>query len=146
MIDCCPVCGLSRALHYNPGDTDHAYEEFHPDRALDEMRGIRLASESHGKLPEDKDVEKFMNLAGALDTWLSERGKLPVSWARKIDRDNWTGGLAASSPKFLELMADVERIIFDSSYSLIHGDAKKVARDILFRLAHTHGLVPGGQS
>lgn len=58
---------------------------------------------------------------------------------------DWTAndGSANSSPIFLALSLEIERVIRSSAHDLIAGDADTVARVILANMAHKHGMVPG---
>lgn len=60
---------------------------------------------------------------------------------------DWTAedGRANSSPLFLALVRDVERMIRDGAHDLITGRAGTVARVIVANLAHRHGLTPTGK-
>lgn len=58
---------------------------------------------------------------------------------------DWTmseEGRANSSPEFLHLCDEVERLIRGSAHALISGDAGSVSRLILAQLAHVHQLAP----
>lgn len=147
--DECRVCGDPCAVHATAGG-DHAFRSvtpgIDPNAALEDLRAIRFMSDVKGLLPERDDVDKFITLFGELDDHLTAAGKLPRDWQRVVEKPDWTGGLSNSSPKFNELAADVERLILDSAYGLLHGDVHKVARNIVARLAHVHGLAPGGES
>ncbi len=56
-------------------------------------------------------------------------------WTLKDNRSN-------SSDEFLALCNEVERLIRDSAFHLISGQADMVAGLIMAQLAHVHGLVP----
>jgi hypothetical protein len=58
--------------------------------------------------------------------------------------DDWTAldGRCNSSPRFLELCAEIERLIRGDAHMLIAGRADKTARLILAQLAHKHGVGP----
>ncbi len=47
-----------------------------------------------------------------------------------------------SSDKFEELVAEVRRLILDSSHLLLRGQADSVARLIMAQLTHVHHLEP----
>ncbi len=57
---------------------------------------------------------------------------------------NWTvkGNSSNSSDEYLWIVSAVEELIRHSAHDLIAGDAHNVARLIVSRLAHTHGMVP----
>lgn len=62
---------------------------------------------------------------------------------------NWTydsAGSSNSSPKFLEICDEVERLIRSSAHTLISGNADHVARLIVAQLAHVHGMTPSSVS
>lgn len=64
----------------------------------------------------------------------------------RLLRRDWTtapDGRVNSSPEFLRLVAEVERLIKGSAHSLLNGRADQTARLILAQLAHVHGLRPG---
>jgi hypothetical protein len=157
----CTVCGFSRKIHESKiknhpfSDREHITNgtdrpiainpDFDPNVVLKMLREIRRESDVRGCLPDEELVNVLVTQFGDLDDWLSNRGRLPTEWRRVADSSDWTGGLAGTSPKFIELVADVERMIFDSAHALIHGDAASVARKIVGRLAYTHGLAPQEQ-
>lgn len=58
---------------------------------------------------------------------------------------NWTqdeSGVNNSSEKFVELCAEIERLIRGDAHMLINGNAGATARLILAQLAHKHGFGP----
>lgn len=57
---------------------------------------------------------------------------------------DWTydGTVANSSPEFLRLCDEVERLIRGDAHALIDGRADSTARLIMANLAHKHGLAP----
>lgn len=55
-------------------------------------------------------------------------------------------GRSNSSPEFERLCFEVERLIRASAFDLIGGRADQVARLIMARLAHEHGLRPAGRA
>ena len=64
------------------------------------------------------------------------------------ERD-WTcsdDGRSNSSPKYLELVGEVERLIRGDAFKLIAGRADMTARLIVSQLAHVHGLAPVSSS
>lgn len=67
----------------------------------------------------------------------TETGADPADWTAGPD------GRANSGHLFETLTDEVERIIRGSAHDLIAGQAGAVARTILARLAHEHGLRPG---
>jgi len=64
-----------------------------------------------------------------------------------LDADNdWTAdpqtGRSNSSPLFLELVTEVERIIRSGADTIVSGRADTTARVIVAQLAHVHGMRP----
>jgi hypothetical protein len=68
----------------------------------------------------------------------TKRTKVPFDWTQN-DK-----GRVNSSPVFVELCAEVSRLIRNEAHTLITGDTFSVARLILAQLAHRHGLAPYG--
>jgi hypothetical protein len=65
--------------------------------------------------------------------------------AMKCEVPDWTldsEGRSNSSPEFLRLCDEVERLIRSEAHSLIAGRADIAARLIMAHLAHVHGLKP----
>lgn len=63
-----------------------------------------------------------------------------------IQPEDWTAyqGKANSSTLYMAIVQDVERVIRDGEHFLLTGQANAVARIIVSRIAHTHGLAPRG--
>ncbi len=63
--------------------------------------------------------------------------------------DDWTASPASvsnDSPLYLDLIAEVDRLIREGAHSLITGHSAQVARLIVSHLAHGRGLAPYGQA
>lgn len=120
---------------------------FDPNAALKVLREIRRTSDVKGYLPDEEDVSKLVTTFGDLDDFLSNRGPLPAAWRRTMDNPDWTmrpDGAANSSDKFEELAREVARLIRENAGTLLSGGSDSVGAIILARLAHVHGLAPGG--
>jgi len=58
---------------------------------------------------------------------------------------DWTAsedGRSNSSTIYLKLVDEVDRLILNSAFDLIHGNSKAVAGLIVAQLAHVHELSP----
>ena len=64
----------------------------------------------------------------------------------KLTPEDWTvdrkSGRSNSSARFLELSAEVGRLIRRDAFSLLQGRSEDTGRLIMAQLAHVHGLAP----
>lgn len=78
-----------------------------------------------------------------------QRQTVYVEGSRRQMRQDWTKDpmtqRSNSSPKFLELVDRVARIIRGDAAALLNGRAEETARLILAKIAHEHGLRPPGE-
>jgi hypothetical protein len=80
--DCPPDCYLCRV---GAGGTHRAVVKgarLDPNQTLKEIRDIVGESERKGATPTQEQAERLVELAAALDRWLSSGGFLPRAWQR----------------------------------------------------------------